>query len=188
MEKRSEILGLLNRFYEKVAGRAPVEAEMIEPEEIPEPYHHLLVHEGDMTSRLIEHHGEPITLRILQKSLSRSRLSRQLVLEGERSRRPLEYGAIRIHLEDLPHEVREKVIEGREPLGSILGAHGVECSSRPAAFIRVFANDPIRRAFQLPGARWLYGRCNVLIGASGDPIAEVVEILPPAASEETDNP
>ena len=57
-----------------------------------------------------------------------------------------------------------------------------------AAFIRVVANDPMRRAFQLPGARWLYGRCNVLIGASGDPIAEVVEILPPAASEETDNP
>jgi hypothetical protein len=178
-DKQSEIFRLLNRFYEKVAGRAPVEAEVVDSDEVPEPYHHLLVHEGDMTSRLTKHYGESISLRILQRSLSASELSRHLVLEGIRSHRPMEYGAIRIYFDGLPHRVREKIIEGRDPLGGLLNEHGVKYVSRPAAFIRVIANEPMQRAFGLRAPVSLYGRCNRLVDSAGRSIAEVVEILPP---------
>lgn len=179
VERPSETVRILNRFYQKVAGRAPIEAELISPEEVPEPYHHLLVHEGDMTSKLIEHHGEEISLHILERSITPSELARHLVLEGRRSRRPLEYGAIRIYFETLPDRVRHKIIEGRDPLGGLLNTHGVEYVSRPAAFIRVLTNDLIQRAFRLKEPVWVYGRCNRLVNLSGGTIAEVVEILPP---------
>ena len=38
----------------------------MEPDAVPEPYHGLLVHHGDMTSRLAEYHEEAIVLEILQ--------------------------------------------------------------------------------------------------------------------------
>ncbi len=174
-----KLLALLGEFYPAVPGLAPVDARVVRPEQIPQPYRRLLVHASDMTSTLSAFHGEDVRLRVLERRLTGEELARHIVLEGGRSRRPVEYGAIRIHLDLLEGPARSEAIRCRTPLGAILNAHGVPYESCPGAFFQVRSTELIDRVFGLDGPRWLYGRCNCLADPSGRSIAEVVEILPP---------
>jgi len=91
---------------------------------------------------------------------------------------PVEYGAIAIQLGGLPPEVAAEVVEGRKPLGALLGEHGVEHRGAPVAYFAVPADEAIARALnQQPGER-LYGRCNQLLDGDGMVFADIVEILP----------
>ena len=93
--------------------------------------------------------------------------------------RPVEFGAIQIHLHRFADAPRQRILEGRVPLGRILHDHTIAHYSRPDGFFR-FTSDPvIRDAFALHDDPTLYGRHNVLRNEKHEPLAEVVEILPP---------
>ncbi|MHC4400449.1 MAG: hypothetical protein ACYTG0_12300 [Planctomycetota bacterium] len=172
-------LALLEGFCVSLPGRSPSEAEIVPSETIPEPYRRLLVHLNDMTSTLTKYHGEGIKLRVLEREVTDATLARHIVLETAETRRPVEYGAIRINLAALEGTARNEVLECRRPLGGILNAHGVPYECCPGGFFRVRSNELIDRVFQLDEPQWLYGRCNCLKETWGPKIAEVVEILPP---------
>lgn len=174
-----KILALLQRYYEENADRGQLEATAIEPAEVPEPYHSLLVHESDMTTTLSDFHHEAIELRVLERVLTVDSLARHIVLESVRTRQIVEYGAIRINLNIISEEARSEIIEGRIPLGGILNAHGVIYKSCPGAFFKIRSNEWMNQLLHLDKPHWLYGRCNCLSQAEGQTIAEVVEILPP---------
>jgi hypothetical protein len=173
------LLTLLEDFHQTVPAQSVPDATLVDPWSIPEPYRGLLVHESDMTSTLESHHGETTSLRVLDRKLASDWLARHIVLEGNQTGRPLEYGAIRINLGALDEGVQRQVIECRHPLGGILNAHGVTYGSFPGAFFKVRSTDLINRVLRLADPQWLYGRCNCLSDLSGHTIAEVVEILPP---------
>jgi hypothetical protein len=178
-----KFLGLLDMFYEARADSPALPAELVEPGEIPEPYRRLLVHRNDMTPTLEAYGGERIGLRVLHRIVNEATLCRHVVLEGARSKRPLEYGAIRISLPTLSEEARRRVIECRVPLGSILHTCGIAHRSCPGGFFKVQSTPAMIRALKLDGPRWLYGRCNCLSNEAGPVIAEVVEILPPFSED-----
>jgi chorismate-pyruvate lyase len=171
-------LNLLGQFYAALPEPLSLEAVLVAPAVIPEPYRRLLVHANDMTSTLERFYGEQVELSVLHRWVDDDILSRHIVLIGAQSRRPVEYGAIRIHLPAMDETARQKVLECRLPLGGILKSQGVAHKGCPGGFFTVQANDLIRRALQLQGQPWLYGRCNCLSNAAGRTIAEVVEILP----------
>lgn len=174
-----KFLGLLHRFYAAHAEQPPLEAALLPPDEIPAPYRGLLVHRSDMTSTLQRHHGETVVLRVLDRKVADGELARHIVLEGARTRRPVEYGAARIRLDALDEGARREVLECRVPLGGILARHGVAFGCCPGGYFRVRSNALIERALGLARPEWLYGRCNCLADGDGATIAEVVEILPP---------
>ena len=155
--------------------------ETIEGGDVPQPYHDLLVHSGDMTSRLEEFHGGPINVKKLSSSSDGSAYFREVVLNTVSDGKPVEYGAIEIDLANFPDEIREEVIAAKRPLGGILNDHRLSYSSAPRAFLKVTADAPIREALGLDeSANVLYGRSNVITGFNGQSYARIVEILPPA--------
>jgi len=174
-----KIFDVLSRFYTAMHQPPPVDVVMVPAEEVPPPYFGLLVHGNDMTSTLQRHHGETLRLRVLERAEASGQLSRHIVLEGQRTGRPVEYGAIRIEMAPLDEEARRRVREGREPLGGILNSQGIPYSCCPGGFFRIRAGALMCRVLKLDRADWLYGRCNCLYGEAGQIIAEVVEILPP---------
>jgi hypothetical protein len=173
-----KFLSLLGSFYEALPDSPSLNAELVAPATIPEPYRGLLVHRSDMTSTLQRYHGEDAELRVLQKSSAGNFFCRHIVLEGARSRRPVEYGAIRIRLDAMSEAARRQVLECRVPLGGILKTCGIAHQSCPGGFFRVLSNELMNEVLELDGPRWLYGRCNCLSNGSGETIAEVIEILP----------
>ncbi|MCW5557026.1 MAG: hypothetical protein KIT22_04190 [Verrucomicrobiae bacterium] len=169
----------LDEFFRR-QGRPLPAFEVVAPDAIPDPYHALLVHERDMTRTLEYFHKAAIHLRVLSRHREAGAYCRESVLELDGSNRPVEFGAIKIHLDRFPEPGRTEILEERRPLGGILNASGRAYTSRPSAYLRFAADEFIRGALLLSHAASLYGRQNTLRDAEGQPLAEIIEILPPA--------
>jgi chorismate-pyruvate lyase len=154
---------------------APIEAEAV-----PEPYRTLLVHRTDMTSTLENFHKERLRVEVLGRHTSGQEYFREVVLRLDQSGRRVEFGAIKILLDLFPAEARSEILRERQPLGRILTESGVEFASQPRGYFRIIPDDFIRRTLDLIGPHVLYGRRNTLVDPWDRPLAEIVEILPPA--------
>lgn len=168
----------LDAFYER-AGLALPAAERISGVDVPEPYSQLLVHDRDMTPTLERFHGERITLEVIGRRHDDPVLSRLVVLRLVDTHKPVEFGAIAIHLDRFPEDARPVLLESRIPLGTVLADWQIPHRSRPSAFLRVFPDALVRGGLGLATIRPLYGRRNTLLNPDGQPLADVVEILPP---------
>jgi chorismate-pyruvate lyase len=181
--KVADLMRPLAEFY-AMNGQTVPNVEAIDGESMPQPYRQLLVHSNDMTPTLEDYWQQPIHLRPLSVHREGDLLTRQVVLVASESHRPVEFGAIRIHLQRYPEPVQKLIIEGHTPLGAILREHRVEHRSRPSGFFQIASDAVTQTSFDLHGDHMLYGRHNLLLNFADEPMAEVVEILPPV---ETDN-
>jgi chorismate-pyruvate lyase len=168
----------LDDFY--AARRLPLPViEEVEPDQIPEPYHRLLVHDKDMTSRLEVFHKRKIHIRMVVRHTRGQEYFREVALELDGSLKPVEFGAIKINLDLFPIEAREEILSELRPLGRILHACRLEFFSRPSAYFRLASDDFIGGVLKLSGVHFLYARRNTLLDGWERPLAEIVEILPP---------
>lgn len=167
----------LHFFYEQSGIPLP-DFQFMPGKSVPYPYRSLLVHENDMTPTLAAFHHSKLYLEVHEKVLSDDYLMRMVTLHAAASDVPVEFGAIGIHLGSLPSDTREAVVEGRVPLGAILGEHGVPHHGSPAAFFSVPADQLMIRTLKQESGATLFGRCNQLVDDDGLAIADIVEILP----------
>lgn len=172
----------LDEFYRR-AGLVVPAASLVDGADMPEPYRTLLVHDRDMTPTLEAYHGDRIHLRTIGRRLDGDALSRLVVLTTNQALKPVEFGAIVIHLEQFPAAAREVLLGCRVPLGTVLAEFGIEHYSRPSAFLRLNADPLINGSLDTTGTDFRYGRRNVLRKPTGESLADVIEILPPASVE-----
>ena len=168
----------LDEFYRERGDKLPAIGR-VDPKDIPEPYKSLLVHNGDMTSRLQSFHGDSIHIEPLARHTHENEYFREVVLTLNGVKKPVEFGAIKITLNLFPLEARQEILQEHRPLGQILKDFNIEYSSRPKCYFIVTADNFINGALQLSGAHTLYGRRNTLVDSWERPLAEIVEILPP---------
>ncbi len=168
----------LDDFY--AVRRLPLpEMEQIQPDQVPEPYRWLLVHDSDMTSRLQAFHKSKIHIRALARNQRGRAYFREVVLELDGSLKPVEFGATKVNLDLFPAGAHEAIRREERPLGGILHDFNIAFSSHPAAFFRLTADSFIRGALGLPCAPLLFARRNTLLDNQSRAMAEIVEILPP---------
>lgn len=171
----------LDEFYARSGTTLPP-LDQVEGQAVPEPYRTLLVHDHDMTSTLETFHGAGVHLRLLSREQKGNDYFREVLLVLDGSERPVEFGAIQIHLDRFPENARRDILEERYPLGHVLKDHAIPYASRPKAFLRIASDKIINSVLNLQGAHVLYGRRNTLSNPAGEPLAHIVEILPPTAS------
>jgi chorismate-pyruvate lyase len=168
----------LSEHYQRL--RLPVpELEPVEPSEIPEPYRSLLVHDRDLTPTLEAAYGGPVHIRVLTYVVVDNVVSRLVVLVPDGSDAPASMGAIHIHLDRLPPRARRLVAKRRDAFGTILRKTRVPHYSHPLVYFEVMPDSMIADALRIGTNRVLYGRRNTIWDGAGEPLAEVVEILPP---------
>jgi chorismate-pyruvate lyase len=175
----------LNEFYAQ-AGIALPSISPVPGDTVPQPYRTLLVHQNDMTPTLEQFYKTKIHLQILRRQQKGDLYFREVILLLDGSNRPVEFGAIKIHLDLFPPEPRKLILEERLPLGRILAEHNVPHFSRPKAFLCIRADCFIRASLKFSGSPLVYGRRNTLINPEGRPLAEIVEILPPESDDPRD--
>jgi chorismate-pyruvate lyase len=171
-----DLLYPLSRFYRE-AGKGVPDFAIIAGADMPQPFRDLLVHERDMTSTLERFHNDSIYLRILHTDRDADHYERQVVLQLNRSDKPVEYGAVEIDLGQFPSEARELILGNHRPLGSILANFAIPYRSKPEAFFRTTADAFVRDALNVAEGTTLYGRRNILSTPKGQAIAHVVEIV-----------
>lgn len=145
---------------------------------IPEPYRPLLVHERDMTPTLERHHGERIHLRVLRSRRNGGHYHREVVLILDGSGRPVEFGANRVNLDLYPPGAQELILNEYVPVGTILSQFNIEHTCQPTDYFQIVTDDLISAELRVPPGTLLHGRCNTLRTPEGQPISQVVEILP----------
>jgi len=169
----------LDEFYSRSGLNLPP-LDQVDGEAMPEPYKSLLVHERDMTSTLESFHKTGIHLRLISREQRGDEYFREVVLSIDGSENPVEFGAIKIHLNRFSEQAQQVILREQFPLGHILKDFGIGYQSRPKAFLRIASDKTINGLLGLSGAHLLYGRRNTLLNPAGEPLAEIVEILPPA--------
>jgi len=177
-EPSTELLYPLSHFC-RASGHPLPACEIIDGAVMPEPYRTLLVHQGDMTSRLEEFHRAPMKLRVLHRETSGDAYRREVLLCKADSGLPVEYGAIEINLAAFDEPLRELILEGRAPLGGLLNRHAIRYRSEPRAFLKLAPDSAMDAHFELADAHTLYGRSNVLLGGDDRVLARIVEVLRP---------
>jgi hypothetical protein len=172
----------LDDFYAR-AGRPLPQIVAVNGADIPEPQRTLLVHDTDMTPTLEKFHGEEIHLRVIRSEERDGAYYREVVLLLEKSKKAVEFGAIKINLNLFPAAAQRSILEEDLPLGTVLARFKVKHTSRPKAYLKIPADDFICQALSLKPGHTLYGRRNTLFDPQQRPLAEIVEILPPIREE-----
>lgn len=177
------LLHPLDDFYAR-AGLSLPPVEEIEALALPEPYRSLLAHESDMTSTLEKFHGHTLHIRVQRRRRERTAdghdvYCRELVLLANGLEQPVEFGAIQMFLDRFPAAVQAEILAEHRPLGAILNASGMKYTSRPAGYLRFASDAFINGLLRLSGVQILYGRRNTLFNERQEPLAEIIEILPP---------
>lgn len=175
----NELLHPLRRFRPSL----DADFEQVAPEQMPEALRGLLVHTGDMTSRLEALHQSQIALEVLQAGVGDGgAYYREVLLKNAATGGAVEYGAIEIFLEAFDPSLRTQILEGKIPLGGLLNSNGVRYRSEPQAYFRVCEGAGMHVLLGAAAGSGLYGRCNVLRAETGVLLARIVEVLPPVAN------
>jgi chorismate-pyruvate lyase len=154
------------------------EHEFVPPDEVPPPYHDLLVHEHHMTVTVEKHHGDLVNVRILARRQTRDAYARKILLALQGSGRVVQFGIMAVNLRQCGPEVREEIVAGQTPLGRILIQHDVLRRIEPTAFLRVIPGRAMMEWFGLDRPKPTYGRL-AIIHCNGQPAVELLEVVAP---------
>ena len=153
----------------------------LDPSQLPRPCRWLLDHKTDMTSKLRDFFGDQIYLEVRHQVPRGQVLIREVTLRLNASGQPVEFGAIRIDLSELPGPAHGLVRQGNVPLGQVLNDLDIQFESRPSGFFLVKPDASMMKCFAITGPQVLYGRTCTLTRPDGGTLANVVEVLPPAS-------
>src|SRR3954447_5407894 len=167
------LLGLFGRSNEVIA-----RAEIIPGDEVPPPYHDLLVHEHHMTVTVEAYHGDLVNVRILERWYSGEFYARKILLELQGSGKVVQFGIVRVDLSVCSPAVREEILGGRTPFGRILIKHNVLRRIEPTAYLRLVPGPEMMQFFGLDRPQTVYGRL-ALIHYNGQPAVELLEVVAP---------
>jgi chorismate-pyruvate lyase len=152
--------------------------EAVPADDVPEPYHGLLVHKRHMTVTVEALHGDLVDVRVLARRHVGNQYARKILLALHGSGRVVQFGIARIHLDYCTPAVRAAIVAAQTPLGRILIQHRVLRRIEPIRYLRVTTNAAMRKWFGLDRPRTTYGRIGI-IHCDGRPAVEVLEIVAP---------
>jgi len=152
--------------------------EFIPTDEVPQPYHGLLVHEHHMTVTVEAHHDGLVDVKVLERRVGDDAYARKILLALQKTSRVVQFGIMRVHLPDCGPEVRNEIVAARTPLGRILIEHDVLRRIELTALLRVVPGPPMCGWFGLDRQIPTYGRL-ARIHCNGRPAVELLEIVAP---------
>ncbi len=154
------------------------EYELVPADEVPPPYHGLLVHDQHMTVTVEAHHSDLVDVRILARRHEGDSYARKILLTLHGSGRVVQFGIMRVHLPCCSEAVRQEIIAGQTPLGRILIQHNVLRRIEPTTYLRVIPGRAMMSWFSLQRPQPTYGRL-AYIHYDGKPAVDLLEIVAP---------
>lgn len=147
---------------------------------LPAVARRLLDHRRDMTSTLADFHGSALRVEILNVAVTEEYYLREVFLRTTATDRVVEYGVLAVALAAFTTTQRAELTAGRTPLGAILHQFEIPFVSAPLGFFTVPTALLPSLPLLSPAAHQGCGRFNCLSKPSGEPLAWILEILPPS--------
>lgn len=147
-------------------------------DDVPPPYHQLLVHTDHMTVALEEYHRSPVRLVPYAVHRQGDLYGRKLDLVAERSGAIVMTGIMLFNLTAVSDAVKQLILDQQLPLGRILIEHDVLRQITAESFLRVEAGDRLVGRFLLERPRCAYGRLATIF-CDERPAVDLLEIVNP---------
>src|SRR3954453_13008907 len=90
--------------------------DKVPADQVPQPYHHLLVHWHHMTVTVEAHHGSLVDVRVLATNSTPEEYARKILLTLQKGGRVVQFGLMRVHLRYCEPAVRQQIVEAKTPL------------------------------------------------------------------------
>jgi hypothetical protein len=147
-------------------------------DEVPQPYHKLLVHQHHMTVTVEAHHGSLVDVRVLQDHLTNEFYARKILLALKSTGKIVQFGLVRVRLKYCSDKVRQEILSRKTPLGRVLIQNKVLRRIEPSAFWCVTPGPRMVEWFGLDRPTTTYGR-TAIIHCDHQPAIELLEIVAP---------
>ncbi len=153
-------------------------ATILPADDVPPPYHDLLVHHQHMTETLERYHASPVAVHPYRVHQQGEMYGRKLDLSLPGSGKIVMTGLMIINLTFVKEEVARQIVEGKTPLGRILVDNNVLREVSSGAYLRLDPSDPLVARFQQDPLRPAYGRLATIF-FDGKPAVDLLEIVAP---------
>ncbi len=169
----------LRELFEVFAELEPIdipEFQIVAPDQVPQPYRDLLVHQHHMTVTVERFHGRPVELRVLRQRTQEHHYSRMILLTLHGTGDVVQFGIVRIDLDRCSSAVRAEVLAGHKPLGRILIEHDVLRHIDPTCYLRIAPTRQMLQWFGVTEPAPLWGR-TATIHCEGQRAIELLEVV-----------
>lgn len=173
----SKELRLLLAFFGE--SRIPFCRE-VSPDEVPAPFHQLLVHDNHMTVTLEEHFHDRVAVRPYRVQQVGDLYGRKLDLLLEKTGQVVMTGAMLFNLSLVEPAVGDDIIAQKSPLGRILIEANILRRVSSGRFLSFEAKDPLAQRFGLEPPKPAYGRLATIF-CDEQPAVDLLEIVTPEA-------
>ncbi len=150
--------------------------DIVAANQVPQPYHDLLVHEHHMTVTVEAHHQSLVNVQVLDRIHDGDKYARKILLAKQSDGRIVQFGLVLIWLNYCSPEVRAEILAEKTPLGRILINHNVLRRIEPTDYLRVTPGPEMIGWFGSEAPA--YGRL-ALIHCDEKPAIELLEIVTP---------
>jgi chorismate-pyruvate lyase len=170
----SQLVELIGLFYSDSArlGRFALASRPL-----PAGYSELLDHSHHMTVATENFFGQSVAVEVIESHRAGTRYWRKIVLRGERDRRVVLFGLVRLELSVLPEDARQEIESRSKPLGRVLIDHDILREVQLLDLWHVWLGEDLQRCFESSG-RETFGR-TALIHCDGQPAVELLEVITP---------
>jgi hypothetical protein len=170
---REAVADLLSPFVGAAIGPG---CEEVVPEQLPEPFHWLLVHRNHMTKVLEAQYGRPMELDVLEHHLDEETYTRKILLRPQGHNEIVEVGVVRLNFRFMARDVKDEILKRETPLGAILIRHKVLRKVQPRWYMQFPANAPLLVASGVSYPHPTYGRIGTIY-CNQEPAIEVLEVV-----------
>ncbi len=146
--------------------------------EMPEPYRSLLAHEHHMTVTVEEFHGCLVDVQVLQARIDGDQYLRQILLHRQSDHAVVQYGIVRLDLQQITGQARADILSQKIPLGRVLIKQNVLRTIHLSQLWRIAAGPDLAKLFSIPLGTVTYGRTAAILTDS-KPAIELLEIVTP---------
>ncbi len=153
-------------------------SEIIRAEEMPQPYRDLLAHENHMTVTLERHHAAPVNLTILKHAQHGDVYAREILLSNSKNGEVVLFGIMRFNFKHCSPEVRDKIIEGKTPLGRILIQNDILRRISTHALLKIIPNEGMMQCLGMARPAPVYGRLATIF-CDNELAVDLLEVVPP---------
>jgi len=168
---------LLDEFYGHPSDHSQL-GEFESVDSVPPPNDRLLDHHDHMTVTVESHYGEKVDVEVHRCKREGRWYSREITLVTQQSRKIVQYGIVRLDVNQLDEQVWQQIESQKIPLGRVLIEHNVLREVQRCTLWKVIAGPSLASMLHLQIGDELYGR-TAWIYCDGAPAIELLEIVTP---------
>jgi chorismate-pyruvate lyase len=150
--------------------------EPVGVDDMPPAARSLLAHREHMTAALESHHDSLVSVHALAEWQDGTSYARASLLSRQSDNATVQFGVMRIWLDDLPAEARRQITEDHEPLGRVLINHKLLREVEVITLWQITPGPILKQHLELGDNEPIYGRSAQILVAER-PTVQVLEIV-----------